>query len=81
MVGAMDMPRLFVLRVWNAPLAFRAVVRDVGPERTAYFSDPDALCRFLFGCEVPAGPPKGSCPPTVGPEPAPPACRTPPTGS
>jgi hypothetical protein len=77
----MDKPRLFVLRVWTAPAAFRAVVRDEVPERTAYFSDPDALCRFLLGGEDPANRPIDRCPPAGGPAPpAPAAGRTPPRG-
>lgn len=74
----MNMPRFFVLRVWNAPSAFRAVVRDVGSERTAYFSDSDALCRFLLGGEDPADRPGALHPPTGETERAPALRRTPP---
>jgi hypothetical protein len=43
----MDVPRLVVLRLWLAPGHFRAVVRELGPEQTSQFDDPQALLRYL----------------------------------
>jgi hypothetical protein len=77
----MDMPRLFVLRVWSAPSDFRAVVRDVALDRIAHFTDPSALCCFLFGGEVPADRSTNHCPLTGMPETSGSAGRTPPGDS
>ncbi len=43
----MDLPRLLVLRIWNGPERFRAVVRELEPARTRLFNDLGGLCAFL----------------------------------
>lgn len=43
----MKLPRLLVLRIWNEPERYRAVVRELEPDRTRVFGDPDALIAFL----------------------------------
>lgn len=43
---------MFVLRVWPEP-AFRAVVRDLGPDQTRYFNDPEAMVRYLVASAAP----------------------------
>lgn len=44
----MDVPRIVVLRLWLEPGQFRAMVRELGPERTRQFHDPQALLRYLI---------------------------------
>ena len=43
----MDTPRLLVLRIWDEPKKFRAVVREFDPERTHLFADLGQLVTFL----------------------------------
>ncbi len=48
----MNTPRLLVLRIWTSPEPFRAVVRELDSEQIEYFTDPEALCRFVLGVDA-----------------------------
>lgn len=61
----MDLPRLIVLRIWAKPSRFRAVARELEPERTRLFTDPLELLTFLRG-DAPAVDLSAECRPQAG---------------
>ncbi len=52
----MELPRLLVLRIWNEPERFRALVRDLEPDSTHLFTDPEALFAYLRADRDDVGP-------------------------
>lgn len=76
----MDMPRLLVLRLWISPALFRAVVRELEPERMHQFTDAQSLVEFLLGdagWNGRPGPARPATVPRMAPSPSLPSPRHP----